>query len=48
MSFDLSWFTTISGMFITGGVILLIIAFLFSTIRVRDLAAAALEYQRQE
>ena len=26
MSFDLSWFTTIPGLFITGGIVLLIIA----------------------
>ena len=36
MSFDLSWFTTISGMFITGGVILLIIALIILLITGRN------------
>ena len=36
MNFDLSWFTTISGMFITGGVILLIIALVILLITGRN------------
>ena len=36
MKFDLSWFTTISGMFITGGVILLIIALIILLVTGRN------------